>query len=123
MIEKVAVTGRVPYGDQSDFGKLIFNRTFPSLRSRHIRSRFSPAACAMKIFSPQTMGDPLPLSGNGARQRTFSVAVHFTGAPFSDEMPLPSLRHAGQFAGRYPPPAHQLQILLDQVRSRFRLGP
>src|SRR4051812_45651303 len=88
----------------------------------HITSRFNPVACVMKTFSSHTIGEALPRSGNGARQRTFSVLLHFTGTFFSGEIPVPSLRHAGQFAAVAEPMTHRVRTHAAH-RERKRCSP
>src|SRR5687768_12973998 len=53
----------------------------------------------MNTASRQTIGVELPRSGNGVRQRTFSLVPQRKGSLESRATPVPSgPRHAGQFA-------------------------
>src|SRR5688572_17423918 len=58
----------------------------------------------MKTRSFHTIGVELPSSGNGIFQRTFSVALHFTGTSFSVQIPCPvGPRQPGQSAALAKP--------------------
>src|SRR2546423_9375971 len=65
-----------------------------------------------------TIGEELPGPGNGTRQRTFSLVLHFTGKSFSTEMPVPSSpRQAGQF----PPNAEKAIERAKKLVNRFAI--
>src|SRR5213080_4915429 len=74
-------------------------------------------AWVTKTRSPQTTGDELPSSGSGAFQRTFSVALHFSGASVSGERPSPvGPRQPGQLAAGAATP-HANRIAADNRTS------
>src|SRR5688500_160155 len=79
--------------------------------------RFSPpTACVTNTRSPQTTGEELPRSGKGARQRTFSLVLHFMGRFFSADRPLPfGPRHCGQLPASRPGAAASVRVIETSI--------
>src|SRR5688500_5945402 len=70
-----------------------------------ISALFLPVGTAVwiKIWSPQTIGVPVPRPGTLTFHFTFSVALHFTGGSAFGPSPVPSgPRHLPQFSSAAP---------------------